>query len=205
MRNFQIKKEIQFKIDLQATQSTENCEDNVSLSDELTPESETKVEFCDEDKVKKFEMEKEFAPPYSYYSKLQEYLGIDYQKINSLDGKSYQCSKCGKQFKNKINIKYHIVNFHGGKKPYQCSICEKSYLILYNLRLHLEQSHKKDQAWLESYFDKVHEGDKPHNCPNCDTSFTVKEELDNHVKLVHEGKELQISSTGKKYFTIKLK
>ena len=86
--------------DLKWTQSTENCEDNVSLSDELTPESETRVEFCDEDKVKKFEMEKEFAPPYSYYSKLQEYLGIDYQKINSLDGKNYQCSKCGKQFKN---------------------------------------------------------------------------------------------------------
>ena len=55
------KKEIRFKIDLQATQSTENCEDNVSLSDELISESETKVEFCNEDKVKKFEMEKEFA------------------------------------------------------------------------------------------------------------------------------------------------
>ena len=55
------KKEIRSKMNLQATQSTENCEDNVSLSDELISESETKVEFCNEDKVKKFEMEKEFA------------------------------------------------------------------------------------------------------------------------------------------------
>ena len=206
------KKEIQFKNNLQETQSTENIEVNVSLSDKLTIDSETKIEKSDEenspDQLQKLDMKKELDPPYSYKSKILEYLGIEYQKTEGLNGKElYQCSKCGKKLKGKRSIENHIQKIHGAKKPYQCSICDKGYLILYNLRIHIEQSHPKDQdqAWSKSHLDEVHEGKKPHSSLNCDTGFTVKEELDNHVKLVHEVKELDGSSAGKKSPNIKLK
>ena len=206
------KKEIQFKNNLQETQSTENIEANVSLCDKSTSDSETKIDKSDlensPDQLQKLDVEKELDPPYSYDSKILEYLGIEYQQTEGLEGKKlYQCSECGKNLKGKRSIENHIEKIHGVKKPYECSICDKSYLILYNLRLHIEKSHPKDQdqAWLASHLDEVHEGEKPRSSPNCDTGFTVKEELDNHVKLVHEGKELDASSTGKKYLNMKLK
>lgn len=55
----------------------------------------------------------------------------------------YTCSnKCGKSYKHKRTLRYHMIYECGGKKLFSCYICKKEFTQNGNLKTHLLFIHK---------------------------------------------------------------
>ena len=107
----------------------------------------------------------------------------------------YQCTICNRQFKNRLNIRYHIAcadksaghackectrifkssshltyhmrTAHGGEKPYKCSFCEKAFAQSVKLKRH----------------ERTHTGERPFKCDVCQHTFTTKYNLKEHENI----------------------
>ncbi|XP_059089021.1 uncharacterized protein LOC131885099 [Tigriopus californicus] len=116
-------------------------------------------------------------------------------KKNHLDPPEYLCSICNRQFKNRLNIRYHIAcadksaghackecdrifkssshltyhmrTAHGGEKPYKCRFCEKAFAQSVKLKRH----------------ERTHTGERPFKCEICQHTFTTKYNLKEHENI----------------------
>ena len=55
-------------------------------------------------------------------------------------GRPYECSDCGKSYKDSASFKRHRM-VHTGERPYPCSLCADSFIDSKSLRRHREVSH----------------------------------------------------------------
>ena len=60
----------------------------------------------------------------------------------------YSCTLCGKQTKDRSNMKKHIENIHfPGSFSYQCKYCDKVFTTRNNLNHHVNNLHKEYKFW----------------------------------------------------------
>ncbi|XP_030831212.1 zinc finger protein 423 isoform X2 [Strongylocentrotus purpuratus] len=79
--------------------------------------------------------------------------------------KTYDCTKCGKNFPCLSNLQGHMRIHHEGKK-YTCGECNKVFALARNLTIHM----------------RSHSGEKPYQCPICDKRFARKENRKVHMQ-----------------------
>lgn len=117
------------------------------------------------------------------------------KKNEALDPPEYACTICNRQFKNRLNIRYHIAcadksaghackecdrifkssshltyhmrTAHGGEKPYKCRFCEKAFAQSVKLKRH----------------ERTHTGERPFKCVTCEHTFTTKYNLKEHENI----------------------
>ena len=106
--------------------------------------------------------------------KLQENLIRHIKMYHSGTWEGFNCSVCGKNFKEKSAMQIHEKR-HAEEKPHQCSQCGISYADLQSLQRHI---------------DMVHEGKSPvkYPCPICGKTFARKIYLNEHYKTHADGK-----------------
>uniref|UniRef100_A0A286X8Q2 Zinc finger protein 33B n=1 Tax=Cavia porcellus TaxID=10141 RepID=A0A286X8Q2_CAVPO len=115
------------------------------------------------------------------------------------EGKTYDCSKCGKCFCKKTDLTQHQ-STHTGKKRYECSECEKSFFVKSNLTEH-QRTHTGEKPYEcnecgKSFCQKsaltvhqrTHTGEKPYKCSECGKTFCVKSNLTQHQR-THTGEK----------------
>ena len=81
------------------------------------------------------------------------------------------CDLCGKNFKNKQNMKFHIMNVHSPSKGILCIDCGKTF---------------KNETSLNEHVKRVHSGAaNKWKCELCHVTFYIKYK-EKHSKLVHK-------------------
>ena len=85
--------------------------------------------------------------------------------------KPFSCETCGKTFKRKMSLRYHIKTHNGGVKEFTCEECGK------------ELSTKDSLTWHMN----THTGFKPYSCSFCPRQFGQASSLVNHEKKHREG------------------
>ncbi|XP_031419489.1 zinc finger protein 709-like isoform X3 [Clupea harengus] len=83
--------------------------------------------------------------------------------------KPYQCTQCGKSFKEKNRLKQHQRIHTEG--PYTCTQCGKIFSSLSALKLHR----------------RIHTGERPYTCTQCGKSFMRNDRFKQH-QCIHTGK-----------------
>ncbi|XP_069837162.1 oocyte zinc finger protein XlCOF22-like [Dendropsophus ebraccatus] len=94
--------------------------------------------------------------------------------------KIFQCSECGKFYKNAFNLYMHS-RIHRNERPYSCSECGKCFT--------------KKSVLVEHH--RVHTGEKPYSCTECGKSFTTKSVLVEHQRTHTGEKPFLCSECGK--------
>ncbi|XP_056387642.1 oocyte zinc finger protein XlCOF7.1-like [Hyla sarda] len=84
---------------------------------------------------------------------------------NHKEYKIYQCSECGKHYKNAFNLYMHK-RIHRDERPFSCLECGKCFT--------------KKSVLVEHH--RVHTGEKPYACSECGKSFTRKSILVEHQR-----------------------
>ena len=105
---------------------------------------------------------------------------------------STDCEQCGKKFKSRIGLKYHINN-HKGVRDYKCNICEADYTTAAALSVHKIAKHSARQIFKcpecgkEFPYKgslvihrKIHTGEKKHHCRYCNKKFRLSIKNDSH-------------------------
>ena len=91
------------------------------------------------------------------------------QTVWSSDGQlSYQCTVCGRVFKDRSNMKRHI-RLHTGERPYRCNICDQEFIQNTSLKMHMFK----------------HTGHTPYVCTICKRQFSCSRSLSAHNQKVH--------------------
>ncbi|XP_066443206.1 oocyte zinc finger protein XlCOF7.1-like isoform X2 [Eleutherodactylus coqui] len=101
------------------------------------------------------------------------------------ESKIFQCSECGKFYKNAFNLYMHS-RIHRNERPYSCSECGKCFT--------------KKSVLVEHH--RVHTGEKPYACTECGKSFTTKSVLVEHQR-THTGERPFLCSECGKCFARK--
>lgn len=83
--------------------------------------------------------------------------------------RTYECSKCEKQFKNSSTLRRHE-RIHSGVKLFSCDICKQGF---------------NQRSYLKTHM-MTHTGEKPYKCDACDQRFIQKSNLNQH-SLIHSG------------------
>lgn len=96
-------------------------------------------------------------------------------KINRLT-----CSRCGKSFKNRANLKNHLKYVHSEQHSVECSLCFRTF---------------KSHAHLRSHLDSVHAETDEVSCHICDKVFLNQKKLKNHIFYTHPQPEEQVACT----------
>ena len=113
---------------------------------------------------------------------------------------SLQCSRCQKQFKNKVCLNRHQVYVHNKSTAHQCMKCDKYLPSASQLKDHVS-FHKGIRNYHCDVFQKgfcrknhlqhhmrIHTEEKPFICEICGRSFTQKILLGFHMR-IHTGEK----------------
>lgn len=151
------------------------------------------------------ELINESLPPKDTYglSKSKEVESDDEEMLTE----GLQCTKCGKLFATKRNLKRHLLT-HTGLK-YNCAMCGKEFSRVDKLKEH-EQSKHKDEIFgdlSEDGFDDGTDNDnkspdlpenrkkekynRPHQCNLCPKAFAQPQSLANHMERHKRVKDTQ--------------
>lgn len=89
--------------------------------------------------------------------------------VNSQEERKYVCGICGFAFKEKYNLRGHLLR-HSNQKNFSCSQCPKRFFTKVELRLH-EYRHKG--------------GERSYLCNHCGMGFVSSSSLMQHLKKQH--------------------
>jgi len=106
---------------------------------------------------------------FSNYSLFKNHM-LDQHKKNPLE-----CEECGVTYKDRNNLKEHIITCHGDKEPqFSCDVCLKKFRKETAMK-----NHRRTQHEIPASERKV-------KCGLCKHIATCKGTLNTHVKLVHQ-------------------
>lgn len=114
--------------------------------------------------------------------------GMDFPQKEQLEEhrmthkKPYECTDCGKSFKNENYFKVHK-RLHSGESPFLCPECGKCCVTADSLKKH----------------ELTHTGERKFHCDECGRAFTQSSHLNVHLK-THTGERPHLCSVcGKSY------
>lgn len=90
------------------------------------------------------------------------------QLKNDQEESKYLCGQCGFAFKEKTNLRSHLLR-HSNHKNFCCSICLKKFFTKSELRLH----------------EYRHKAERPYLCSHCGMGFLSNNSLSLHLKNLH--------------------
>ncbi len=94
-------------------------------------------------------------------------LNIRYHIACADSSAGHPCKECSRVFKSSSHLTYHLRTVHGAEKPYKCSFCEKAFAQSVKLKRH----------------ERTHTGEKPFKCDVCQNNFTTKYNLKEHMNI----------------------
>lgn len=103
----------------------------------------------------------------------------------------FLCDYCGKDIKEKQELKLHIMRLHTSERPYKCDIenCKKAFLTATLLKIHK---------------DTVHFNVRRYKCSECDQTFKRKPSLNVHMQNQHVVAGQKMCPTCGEYFNQKI-
>ena len=106
-------------------------------------------------------------------------------------GSKHLCNVCGKTYREKADLKHHIMRFHTHERPYKCDIgnCSKAFIRGTLLRIHQ---------------NTVHRNLKPFQCNECLQTFKRKHCLYIHMQNQHVTSCQKTCPTCREYFNQRL-
>ncbi|KAG5669052.1 hypothetical protein PVAND_016953 [Polypedilum vanderplanki] len=111
----------------------------------------------------------------------------------------FQCDLCGKEFKYRHGVLYHMQVEHikGPKKEYNCDVCGKIFDMKEKVRLHLKHHSgftdchlcgKRVKTINMGHHNRyVHTKERKFKCQLCGTSFKTRECLKSHTRTHEKG------------------
>ncbi|XP_014386190.1 PREDICTED: zinc finger protein 530-like [Myotis brandtii] len=124
--------------------------------------------------------------------------------------KLYECTDCGKFFRESSSLIQHR-RVHTGEKPYECTDCGKLFRQCSTLTQH-KRVHTGEKPYVCGDYGKsfrhkcglnshrrTHTGEKPYVCGDCGRSFSQKCSLNSHQRVHTGAKPYQCSDCGKSF------
>ena len=122
-------------------------------------------------------------------------------RIRVHEGKTVcSCTLCGKSFRGRDGLTYHMSNVHGEAKKELCELCKKEYSSKNALRGHISRVHERnkvcycycghsfsDNSGLKYHMNHYHQQVAKVACNECGKSLP-KPSLRRHLRNIHEGK-----------------
>ena len=141
--------------------------------------------------------------------RIQEHNWTGY-KYNSVSKVKYLCSKCGKEFKQRLDYESHVSKMSckawKGKK---CSICDEKFETMSLRNDHITTKHKEVNLYdcsecssqflteknLKSHISNSHKPKVGSICSICGKILTTTARLKEHISQVHEGNKPRFKCT----------
>ncbi|XP_053675976.1 zinc finger protein 454-like [Anopheles nili] len=89
--------------------------------------------------------------------------------VQCVEHRAFECTHCGKRFKQRTHLRNHLLTHAGGVRPYGCEFCTKRFKIAGDLRIHR----------------RIHTKEKPFRCNLCPAAFIMGKQLNKHRFSVH--------------------
>ena len=122
-----------------------------------------------------------------YWSSYWRHMRKHAEENGVLLGSRHLCNVCGRTFREKVDLKLHLLRFHSKERPYKCDIgnCTKAFIRSTLLKIHQ---------------NTVHKNLTPFQCKQCLQSFKRNECLMVHMRNQHASKLEKTCTTCGEYF-----
>lgn len=106
--------------------------------------------------------------------------------LKSISG-SVSCSLCGKKFKGKYRLNFHMKTVHESSRKFMCQHCGSTFKRLDGLKVHELKSHKIETKNPEEKSTKIDEKPSRGNfqCDICQKILSSRFNLQSHMKSFH--------------------